>query len=90
MLLDRRSNLQTMSSEELQSVTRSFKLPWCKTCETHEHWQSIVRHGILEMEQSKLKAQLTMRGIKCEGCTAIEHYVDKLLDSVHVPYGRDR
>ena len=36
-------------------------------------------------DRKKLKAALAARGIKCEGCSSREHYLDRLLDSVHLP-----
>ena len=38
-----------------------------------------------QLPPKKLKAALIARGIKCEGCSSREHYLDRLLDSVHLP-----
>ena len=37
------------------------------------------------MQVRQLKAQLNRRGVRCDFCVQREHYVDKMLDSAHLP-----
>jgi len=54
------------------------------TCWPH-NWVSRVRAACLESSPKALKAGLAARGIKCDGCNMREQYLDRLLDSVHLP-----
>ena len=80
----RRSNLESLSVEALTGIVAAMGAS-CDTCSTSRHWVSKVRHTVLDLQNKKLKAELRKRGIKCEGCTQREQYVDLLLDSVHLP-----
>ena len=82
--LTRVSGLNGLSQTRLEEIVESFSLK-CDTCTTTGHWISRVRSGILEMHVRQLKAQLNKRGVKCEKCVQREHYIDKLLDSAHLP-----
>ena len=80
----RRSNLESMSVEALSGMVTAMGAS-CDTCTTSRHWVSKVRHTVLDLQNKKLKAELRKRGVKCEGCTQREQYVDLLLDSIHLP-----
>ena len=80
----RRHNLESMPVEDLTGIVTAMGAS-CETCTTSRHWVSKVRHTVLDLQNKKLKAELKKRGLKCEGCTQREQYVDLLLDSVHLP-----
>ena len=82
--LTRVSGLSGLSQARLEEIVESFSLK-CDTCSTTGHWISRVRSGVLEMHVRQLKAQLNKRGVKCDKCVQREHYIDKMLDSAHLP-----
>ena len=81
----RRSNLESLSVEELTGILSAMGGS-CTTCTVSGHWISKVRHTVIDLQNKKLKSELRKRGVKCEGCTQREQYVDMLLDSVHLPH----
>ena len=81
----RRSSLEALSLDELTVIlTRMGRK--CDECTTIGHWASKVRHTVLELKNKAIQNQLTKRGVRCESCSSREQYVDRLLDSVHLPY----
>ena len=56
----------------------------CATCETHGHYVSRIRSACLSLGPKALKAQLALRNVRCDGCTMREHYLDRVLDTVHI------
>ena len=81
----RRSNLETLPIAELSSILTGMGRT-CERCVSVGHWTSKVRHTVLELQNKALKAQLSKRGVRCEACSQREQYIDRLLDSVHLPY----
>ena len=79
----RKSNLEGLTGEALMNIVTEMGRS-CDTCVSIGHWASKVRHTVLELSGKQLKSHLTKRGVKCEGCTQREQYVDLLLDSVHL------
>ena len=66
--------------QSLKEALRSLDAS-CDTCKTHGHWLSRVRSVCIDLPPKKLKSVLAKRGLRCEGCTMREHYLDKLLQS---------
>ncbi|KAL1496303.1 hypothetical protein AB1Y20_016265 [Prymnesium parvum] len=80
----RHSNLEGLQPRELASILEAMGGE-CAACGSVAAWASKVRHAVLELPNKRLKAELKRRGVKCEGCTQREQYVDLLLDCVHLP-----
>lgn len=80
----RRTALASLPMPQLQAVAASLKAT-CDSCVTAAHWVAHIRGTCLEASPKALKAHLSKRGVKCAGCTMREHYLDRLLDSVHLP-----
>ena len=80
----RLNNLFGLNTEALSAIVTSFG-GTCDTCSTTGHWVSKVRHSMLEMNNRVLRTHLTKRGIKCGECTQREHFLDRLIDTVHLP-----
>lgn len=79
----RKTGLYTLSMEELKVVMDGFGLEPRGT--TPGHMISQIRGACLGLAPKGLKAQLAKRGLRCEGCQHREAFLDKLLDSVHLP-----
>ena len=80
----RRTSLAELPIDTLIVIVKGMGKT-CTKCVTQGHWVSRVRSACLESTPKNLKAALTARGIKCNGCSMREHYLDRLLDSVHLP-----
>lgn len=80
----RRTSLAALAVPVLSGIVSGFGKT-CESCVTHGHWVSRVRAACLESSPKALKAGLAARGIKCDGCNMREQYLDRLLDSVHLP-----
>ena len=80
----RLNNLLNLDTDALTAIVTSFG-GTCDTCSTTGHWISKVRHSMLEMNNRVLRSHLTKRGIKCGECTQREHFLDRLIDTVHLP-----
>jgi hypothetical protein len=85
----RRSGLTALAKPQLLETLAGLGAS-CESCASEGHLVSKIRAVCLELTPKNVKAALTRRGIKCEGCTNREQYLDKLLDAVHLPERRAR
>ena len=83
----RRTSLSQLPISTLSEIVTSLG-GTCERCVSRGHWVSRVRSACLELAPKALKKSLSDRGVKCEGCTMREQYLDRLLDSVHLPMVR--
>lgn len=81
----RQTSLQSLSVEELRTILEDGFSDKCGACVSHGHLVSRIRSTCLSISGKEVKRQLTKRGVKCAGCSSREHYVDRLLDVVHMP-----
>ena len=81
----RSTGLAALSLDELSAIQAGLGVGDCPLCTTRGHYISSIRHGCLDLGAKAVKAQLVKRGLRCEGCTTREQYLDKLLDAVHLP-----
>ncbi len=44
-----------------------------------------MRYGILDASTKAFKTAISTRGVACRTCSQREHFVDRLLDVVHLP-----
>ena len=56
----------------------------CDACQTRGHFVSRIRSACLALGPKALKAQLAKRGVRREGGTMREHYLDRVLDTIHL------
>ena len=80
----RQSGLEALSLESLKEIVDGFGQE-CGPCETRGHWISHIRSACLDLPPKQVKKQLSRRGINCPSCSTREHYLDRLLDTVHFP-----
>ena len=85
----RQSGLEALPLESLKDIVGGFGHE-CSVCETRGHWISRIRSACLDLSPKQVKRQLTRRGIGCPSCSTREHYLDKLLDTVHYPLKADK
>ena len=81
----RRSGLHGLSVESLTAIMEDGFSKGCEGCAHKGHWVSRIRSECLALGPKGIKQQLVRRGIKCTGCSSREHYLDRLLDVVHLP-----
>ena len=81
----RSTGLHVLSTENLRQILEEGFADSCESCKTHGHLISRIRSACLSSGPKEVKRQLTKRGIKCAGCSSREHYLDRLLDVVHLP-----
>ena len=86
----RSTGLAALSIEELSAIQAGLGVGECPLCTTQGHYISSIRHACLDLGAKAVKSQLVKRGLRCEGCTTREQYLDKLLDAVHVPLKKKR
>ena len=79
----RRTGLMQLPVATLTEILASLNAE-CPTCQSHGHFVSRIRAACLAMGPKALKAQLAKRGLRCDGCTMREHYMDRVLDTVHL------
>ena len=79
----RRAGLASLPVAKLIEVLSGLNVE-CVECMTPGHYVSRVRSACLALGPKALKAQLSKRGVLCEGCTQKEHYLDRVLDTVHL------
>ena len=78
----RQTGLASLQAAELEDILAGFGLSRLGT--TNAHMISQIRAACLGLAPKALKAQLATRGLRCDGCTHREAYLDRLLDSVHI------
>ena len=79
----RKRGLMSLPVETLTEILSGMNVE-CATCQTLGHYVSKVRSTCFGLGPKALKAQLAKRGVKCEGCTQKEHYLDRVLDTIHL------
>ena len=80
----RRESLLQLDQKSLIEILSKLDAETCMTCETNGHYISKIRAACLGLGPKGLKQQLLKRGVKCDGCTMREHYLDKVLDTIHL------
>ena len=80
----RQSGLSSLAIEDLAAILEGVGVA-CDACQTRGHYISRVRSACLDLPAKQVRAQLTKRGVRCDGCTSREQFLDKLLDSAHLP-----
>ena len=83
------ASLQQLSTEALTGILSGLHTT-CDTCETHGHYVSRIRSACLALGPKALKAQLALRGVRCEGCTMREHFLDRVMDTIHMPSTKNK
>ena len=79
----RHNSLSSHSIMQLSEILTGLNTE-CTSCETLGHYVSKIRAACLALPPKALKSQLSARGVKCEGCTMREHYLDRVLDTIHL------
>ena len=79
----RKTGLMSLPIATLTEILSGLNVE-CTECESVGHFVSKVRSTCLGLGPKALKVQLAKRGVKCEGCTQKEHYLDRVLDTVHL------
>ena len=79
----RRTGLSQLPVTALHDILAGLNTE-CPSCETTGHYVSRIRSQCLALGPKALKQQLTKRGLRCDGCTMREHYLDRVLDTVHL------
>ena len=77
--------LEAKHGADIEAILEDGFSDKCGACVSHGHLVSRIRSTCLSISGKEVKRQLTKRGVKCAGCSSREHYVDRLLDVVHMP-----